>query len=77
VILLVASNSSVFLNYYLWRKKSYTCLEKKKKKLRKKGRKKQSLNPGDESYTLIWAEDHRVKITNLNANQQEDHSFIH
>ncbi len=49
----------------------------KKKKIREKGRKKQSLSPGDESYTLIWAEDHRVKITILNANQQEDNSFIH
>lgn len=51
--------------------------KKKKKNFREKGRKKQSLSPGDESYTLIWAEDHRVKITILNANQQEDNSFIH
>lgn len=55
-------------------KRSYTCLEKKtkKKKLQRKGEKKKESKPGDESYTSIWAEDHRVKITNLNANQQED-----
>jgi len=45
---------------------------KNKKYFREKRRKKQSLSLGDESYTLISAEDHGVKITNLNANQQED-----
>jgi hypothetical protein len=71
VILLVASNSSVFLNYYLRRKKVIHVLKKKKQTSEKRGE-KQSLSPGDESYTLIWAEVHRVKITKLNANQQED-----
>jgi predicted solute-binding protein len=74
VILLVASNSSVFLNYYLRRKKVIHVWEKKTKKKtsEKRGEKNKVLSPGDESYTLLWAEDHRVKITNLNANQQED-----